>query len=596
MQKADRFRFLPLLLAATLIVLLVGRGQRLLLAQTETAATRFAHILADSQPVLPLTPQTATPCSNGMAGAYPCDAVDLLAFLPLANIGGGSGNDVWGWTDAATGKEYALMGRSSGTSFVDISDPVNPVYLGNLPPHTSNSTWRDIKVFQNHAFIVSEASGHGMQVFDLTQLRNIPSPPVTFSESAHYDDFGSAHNLVINEDSSYAYGVGTDTCSGGLHMINIRTPLSPTSAGCFSGDGYTHDAQCVNYAGPDPDYQSAEICFNANEDTLTIVDTTVKANPVQVARQSYTGSAYAHQGWLSPDHRFFFLDDELDESSSGHNTRTYIWDVTNLDVPVLVSDYTASTAAIDHNLYVRGNLMYQANYRAGMRLLEMTQANPPVLTEVGFFDIYPVNDNPNFNGAWSVYPFFDSGVIVVSGIEQGLFVLRPDPSFLFDAALGNDSQLSALPAETITHTFTLANLGLTDTYTLTVSGNQWPVTLSAGSSVTIASGMSTTLSVLVTAVSQPGASDTFTLSAISAASGQIVQAEGSTTVSGINASGDMSATAVAGATVTFTIALTNTGPLTDTFALALSGNTWPSSSDRSAITLAPGASDAFTSS
>ncbi|MCB0228147.1 MAG: choice-of-anchor B family protein, partial [Anaerolineae bacterium] len=134
-------------------------------------------LLADQQPASNRAAQAATPCVAGFAGAYPCDNVDLLAYMPLATFGSSSGNDSWGWTDPLTGKEYALMGLRDGTGFVDISDPENPLYLGKLPTRTSSSTWRDIKVFDNYAFVVSEASGHGMQVFDLTQLRNVPNPP-----------------------------------------------------------------------------------------------------------------------------------------------------------------------------------------------------------------------------------------------------------------------------------------------------------------------------------------------------------------------------------------------------------------------------------
>ena len=79
------------------------------------------------------------------------------------------------------------MGRTNGTSFVDISDPVNPVYLGNLPPGAANSSWRDIKEYADHAFMLTEAINSGMQVFDLTQLRTVPSPPATFSENAWYN-------------------------------------------------------------------------------------------------------------------------------------------------------------------------------------------------------------------------------------------------------------------------------------------------------------------------------------------------------------------------------------------------------------------------
>ncbi|MCI0397259.1 MAG: choice-of-anchor B family protein [Chloroflexi bacterium] len=384
------------------------------------------HHTDDYEPTHDLEALAAVPCVSGSAGGYPCNNVDLLAFMPLANIGGGQGNDIWGWTDPQTGKEYALMGRTSGSSFVDISDPENPIYLGNLPTHTSNSTWRDIKVYNNHAFIVSEASGHGMQVFDLTRLRTVTSPPVTFSESAHYPNFGNAHNIAINEASGYAYAIGSNTCSGGLHMVNIQNPTSPTSAGCYSGDGYTHDTQCVIYNGPDTQHQGKEICFSSNEDTLTIVDVTTKSAPIMLSRTGYAGSGYTHQGWLTENHRYFLLDDELDEQQNGHNTRTYIWDVANLDSPTLIGNYTGPTPAIDHNLYIKGNFAYEANYRAGLRILDITNIGSGSLVEAGYFDIYPSSNTANFNGAWSNYPFFNSGVVIVSGIEQGLFVLQPN--------------------------------------------------------------------------------------------------------------------------------------------------------------------------
>jgi choice-of-anchor B domain-containing protein len=225
-----------------------------------------------------------------------------MAFLPLVQIGGGNGNDVWGWTDATNGNEYAIMGLTNGTAFVDITDPVNPVYLGHLPPPpgVNNSSWRDIKVYNDHAFIGTEALGSGMQIMDLTQLRNIATPPVTMVElsSSPYMGFSTSHNIVINEDSGYAYGVGTNTgaCNQGLAMVNILDPASPQSAGCFGSDGYTHDAQCVNYTGPDTDHQGKEICFAYNEDTLTIVDVSNKAAPVQLSRTGYSNRGYSHQG------------------------------------------------------------------------------------------------------------------------------------------------------------------------------------------------------------------------------------------------------------------------------------------------------------
>lgn len=367
-------------------------------------------------------------CVDGMAGEFPCRRVDLLSAVPVGDLGAEQANDIWGWTDPATGREYALVGLVNGVAFVDITDPAQPVVLGRLPTRSEPSSWRDLKVYENHVFVVSEAHDHGLQVFNLKGLRDVDAPPAVFDATATYSEFGSAHNLAINEQSGFAYVAGTgdgDGCNGGLHMIDIRQPAAPRFAGCFATDGYSHDVQCVNYDGPDEDHTAKEICFAANEDTLTIVDVTAKDLPVQISRTGYDGVGYTHQGWLSGNHRFFLSDDESDETGRGHNTRTYIWDLKDLDAPRLTGAYEAETAAIDHNLYIRGRNVFQANYRAGLRILELTNPGAGRIKERAFFDVYPADDETGFNGSWSVYPYFASGVVVISSIESGLFVVRP---------------------------------------------------------------------------------------------------------------------------------------------------------------------------
>ena len=235
-----------------------------------------------------LSQQAATTCVNGNAGGFPCANVDLQAHIPLSTFGSSAANDIWGWTDTASGREFAMIGLQDGTGFVEITTPSSPIYLGKLPTKTSNSSWRDIKVYSDHAFIVSEASGHGMQVFNLATLLTVTTPPVTFTETAYYNDggaVGNAHNIAINEDSGLAYIVGGNTgCAGGLHVVDISTPASPTKVGCRGSDGYVHDTHCVIYNGPDTTYSGREICFGCNEDTVTIVDVT---NNVQLSRITY---------------------------------------------------------------------------------------------------------------------------------------------------------------------------------------------------------------------------------------------------------------------------------------------------------------------
>jgi len=371
---------------------------------------------------------TAAKCIDGFAGGYPCNNVDLLSMLDIATLAvavgsSSSANDIWGWTDTVSGREFAVIGIQRGTAFVEITDPENPIYVGGLPTKTYGSSWRDVKTFGDYAFSVSEASDHGMQIFDLRNLLTA-SPGTTFNETVHYPNFAKAHNIFINEDTGYAYAVGSNTCSGGLHMVDINDPLNPSFAGCYSDDFYTHDVQCVTYNGPDSTYAGNEICFCSNEDTITVVDVTDKSNITLLSKTGYN-DRYTHQGWLTDNHTHFIFNDELDEYLGVvSKTSTHVMDVSDLNSIEYVGKYSGRTNAIDHNNYVKGDYLYQANYRAGFNILKITDVTNVQFQEAGFFDIYPESDSNNFNGAWSNYPYFPSGNIVISGIEQGLFVLK----------------------------------------------------------------------------------------------------------------------------------------------------------------------------
>jgi choice-of-anchor B domain-containing protein len=415
------------------------------------------------------------PCVNGMAGQYPCRGVDLMAFMPHSTYSGGSGNDIWGWTDGLTGREYAIVGAQKGTAFIDITAPESPVYVGFLPcwqctwpadgatrhedgppddkdtPRCEpgddhlrshggcqgDSQWRDMEVYADHVYIGSEQGGHGLVVFDLRQLRNVTSPPVRFTETFRFAGVGQSHTVTVNPESGKVFINGSRTAtacapgptnSGGPVILDAAAnPSAPTFAGCVVMDGYTHDSQCVTYQGPHTAFLGHEICLNSNEDTLTVVDATNPQAPVLLSRASYPGVGYTHQGWLTSDSRYFLLDDELDESNFQHPTKTYIFDLLSLTSPSLVGTHFGTTAAIDHNQYIVGRYAYQSNYRAGLRIQHTGRAGQGKLREVGFFDVFPANDNRGFNGTWANYPFFPSGNVVVNTIESngGLFVVRP---------------------------------------------------------------------------------------------------------------------------------------------------------------------------
>lgn len=384
-------------------------------------------------------------CRGGKARAFECRDADLVSYLPAKAIGAQRGvliNDLWGWTDSTTGREFALVGRTDGTAFVEVTDPASPVFLGALPltEGARSNIWRDIKVYKNHAFIVADGAGpHGIQIFDLTQLRLVSGAPVTFKETAHYDRIFSAHNIVINPESGFAYTVGNsmggETCGGGLHMVDIRDPEHPQFAGCqadpttgIAHTGYIHDAQCVTYRGPDERYRGHELCFNASETALGIADVTDKSAPRPVSTAAYPNVSYAHQGWLSEDQHYFYLNDEGDElDGTVPRTRTIVFDVSDLNDPVVAREYLGETAATDHNLYVHGHYVYESNYVAGLRVLDIKDPVNPV--EVSYFDTVPFGENtPGFAGTWSNYPFFKSGIVAVTSMREGLFMIRPRPA------------------------------------------------------------------------------------------------------------------------------------------------------------------------
>lgn len=380
-------------------------------------------------------------CKEGKADQFGCTNVDLISFLPISDMGGERGvrlNDIWGWTDPETGKEYAIVGRNEGTSFVDVSNPSNPVYVANLPMTEGSraNVWRDIKTYKDFAYIVADGAGeHGMQVLDLSILRTFKGEPLQLEATAMYKNIHSAHNVVINEETGYAFIVGSSgggmTCGGGLHMVNIQDPGNPVFEGCFSdpstgrsGTGYSHDAQCVIYQGPDAEHQGSEICFGANETAVSIADVTDKKNPVALSTASYPDYGYVHQGWLTEDHRYFFQNDELDELMGNvERTRTMVWDVTDLDDPQLLKEFYIDIPSSDHNLYIKGDKMYQSNYVSGLQVIDVSDAANP--KKVGEFDTNPFTDDaPGFAGTWSNYPFFKSGVVVMTSGREGMFVLE----------------------------------------------------------------------------------------------------------------------------------------------------------------------------
>jgi len=400
------------------------------------------------------------PCENGTvtsgADTFKCSNIDLYHFLSHAQLGStrGFGSSSWGWT-STDGREFVAIGQSDGAAFAEITKAGKLVYLGRLPHASSPSNWREIRSHNDFVIIGSEAQGHGIQIFDWKKLLTIdPAKPVTFDKIkdlvGYYDKLpsGRTHNVVTNPAVNYIYSVGaqprTDKCKSGIIFIDIKDPSKPTEAGCASADGYVHDAQCVIYKGPDTQYVGREICYGYNEDTLTIYDITDKKAPKILSITSYEGASYTHQGALLDvnDQRYLLLDDEYDEydkvgPGAAGNPITYIWDISSLKAPKQTGLYKSGAKGVDHNQYVANGFAYQSNYGTGFRVLDVRSIpSDPTgkgVKEIGFFDIYPEDDNRpgggviDFVGTWSSYALFKSGYIFVNTMERGGFVLKMKP-------------------------------------------------------------------------------------------------------------------------------------------------------------------------
>jgi len=415
-----------------------------------------------------------TPCDAAarMAGPFPCDGIDLLAHVPLGAFSGRpqAGNDIWGFVDLRDDREYALMGLLNGTAVIEVTDPFNPREVGTIPGH--EAPWRDIKVYQvrnesgdwqAYAYVTADKTPEpqGLQIIDLSGL------PDSISLAATYGDISRAHNIYIsNVDYStgatlpgmeaFAFVLGADKNLGAALALSLRNPVAPVEVMTpVPGTQYAHDAVSTviddsravacrsGGAAPSGGHRPCEVLADFNESTLDLWDVTDKSAPLLLSSTTYPDSAYTHSGWWSQDTRFLFVQDELDEKQNGLNTTLRTFEIGDLTNPVLTGVWEGPATNTDHNGFAVGDRYYMSAYRRGLMVLDI--ANPSVPTEVAFFDTFPspADNTPDFNGAWGVYPFLPSGTLLVSSIEDGLFVLRASATAVTPPIAGGDLTTTA---------------------------------------------------------------------------------------------------------------------------------------------------------
>ena len=245
--------------------------------------------------------------------------MDAVAFIPKEDMLTQKVNDIASWYDAQEDMTYLLVGCENGTALFRMLPGARPIFMGKVPTHTVSSLWRDIKVVHDHAYIVSEAPAHGMQVMDLEALRAW-SPldgPLVWTPDTVVSVPGMAHNVVAFEEASKVIQVGTSTMGGGAAIFDVSEPSSPALVGGISEWGSIHDAHALIYNGPDAVHVGKEVLFAAGGESLWILDITDPSDVQLIGVSSYTDPHFSHQVWVSDTHDHAFLGDELDETSLG---------------------------------------------------------------------------------------------------------------------------------------------------------------------------------------------------------------------------------------------------------------------------------------
>ncbi len=390
---------------------------------------------------------------------FPSSGIDLRSWISLPEFdpATSAANDCWGYV-APSGREYALIGLSLGTAFVEVTDPGNAQIVDVVAGPTSS--WRDIKTYQQFAYAVSEGGG-GIQVFDLSLIDDgVVSLVNTITTGGRLQ----THDVAINTESGMLYRVGGGGSSpvNGLRIYSLATPSTPVFVGEWH-DRYCHDAQVVTW--DEPPYVGTEVAFCYANDTaisgnpgIEILDVSDPANIGVIGSINLSlppifshAAYYAHQGWLSPDRQYVYFNDEVDEAETGNPTTTRVIDLSDLSNPTQVAIFSNGNPARDHNLYTKGALIFESNYRSGLRVFSASDPLAPI--EIAHFDTYPADDNANYNGLWSVYPYLPSGTIIGSDIEKGLFVwsfaAAPVPALSASNSLAMTAMLAVLTMVTL---------------------------------------------------------------------------------------------------------------------------------------------------
>ncbi len=341
---------------------------------------------------------------------FACFSFPLFSQLNMSYVGDldydVDASDIWGYV-APDSTEYALVGVLNGVSIVSLADPANPTEVAFV--NGANSIWRDIKTWGTFAYVINETS-NGLAVIDLSGLPNSVS---SFNWTPSIDGLGTlstCHNIWIDE-FGFAYIVGCNLNSGGGIILNVDTETGEPEFVSAMPSVYSHDI-----------YVRGNLAYSSeiSAGQFSIYDVADKDN-IQTLGSQNTEFNFTHNSWLSDDGNFLFTTDEQGNAPIGS------YDVSDpaniIEMDQFRPTETLGDGVIPHNVHVWNDWIIISYYTDGCIIVDGSR--PDNLVEVGNFDTF-IPSSTGFQGAWGAYPFLPSGLVLVSDIGDGLFVLEPN--------------------------------------------------------------------------------------------------------------------------------------------------------------------------
>jgi len=311
-------------------------------------------------------------------------------------------SDVWGYEKE--GSEFALVGVYNGISVVDVTNSSTLVELAFFDG--PESIWRDLKTWGDYLYCINETNG-GLQIVNLAEVISGDLNP-TYIENTTLG-FTTAHNIFIDK-SGILYVFGSNYSTGGCEMYDLTTdPENPTFLGVFD-DYYFHDGMVRG------DTLWGGAIYGG---VFSVIDVSDKANP-EIIGSHATPNTFSHNCWISDDGDYLFTTDEV----SGAYVAAYdVSDLDDIQEVDRIQAWSGYSDVIPHNTHVDGDFIITSYYTDGVSIVDIS--NPSNLIEVGYYDTSDDFSGDGFNGAWGAYPWLPSGNILVTDIENGLFVIEP---------------------------------------------------------------------------------------------------------------------------------------------------------------------------